>query len=194
MRDILNLLFKDFSVKHTVTSLAKEIGMTRVGIWKALKKLEAEKYVILTPVGKGKTSAYIIKLNWGNPILEKNISMLLAEESQKNQRWLSNFSGLEKQVEFLIIYGSILNNPNKANDIDIISVVPAKEAFVELEKTIDNIQKTQFRKVHAINFNEREFRSELEKPNVAFIDALKRGIVLFGQEKFIKFIRDIAAQ
>ena len=77
---------------------------------------------------------------------------------------------------------------------NIINILSAKEAFVELEKMIDNIQKTQFRKVHAINFNEGEFRSELEKPNMAFIDALKRGIVLFGQEKFIKFIRNIAAQ
>ena len=32
-------------------------------------------------------------------------------------------------------------------------------------------------------------KKELENPNKIFIDAIKKGIILFGQEKFIKFIR-----
>ena len=40
---ILKILLKEFTIKPTITFLAKEIDMSRVGTWKILKKLEAEK-------------------------------------------------------------------------------------------------------------------------------------------------------
>ena len=46
------LLLKDFSTMHTITSIGKELGMTRSGIWKILKRLEPEKYIIMKPTGK----------------------------------------------------------------------------------------------------------------------------------------------
>ncbi len=53
------------------------------------------------------------------------------------------------------------------------------------------IQKTQLKKIHALNFTQAELKQELEKPNKAFVDAVAKGIVLFGQERFIKFIRGL---
>ena len=53
------------------------------------------------------------------------------------------------------------------------------------------MQKTQIKKIHALNFTEAEFKQELQKLNKAFIDAIKKGIILFGQEKFIKFLKSI---
>ncbi|MBU1987936.1 MAG: hypothetical protein KKD94_00435, partial [Nanoarchaeota archaeon] len=50
-------------------------------------------------------------------------------------------------------------------------------------------QVTQLNKIHDINLTLREFRDELSKPNKAFVDAVKTGVVLFGQEKFVKFIK-----
>ena len=74
---ILKILLKDLATKPTITSLAKEIGMSRVGTWKLLKRLKKDKLVILSPIGTGKTSAYIVSLNWENPLLEKNLSLIL---------------------------------------------------------------------------------------------------------------------
>ena len=36
-----------------------------------------------------------------------------------------------------------------------------------------------------------EFENELKRKNKAFIDAIKKGIILFGQENFIKFMRGL---
>ena len=190
--EIIKKLLKDFAAKHTVSSISKEIGMTRVGVWKILKKLESEKFIILSQISSGKTSAYIMSLNWDNPLVEKTLAVLLAEESIKNQRWLANFSELEKRVDFLIIYGSILTSSKEANDIDIISVLSNKKNFIEIEKIVSITQKTQLKKIHSLNFTETEFKNELKKPNKAFIDAIKKGVVLFGQERFIKFIMGLA--
>lgn len=188
---ILKILLKDFTIKPTITSLAKEIGLSRVGAWKRIKKMQSEKLIALSKIGSGKTSTYSISLNFDNPLVEKNLALSLTEDALKNQRWLSNFAELENKVDFLILYGSIINSPQEANDIDILGVVSNKNRFTEIEESVKNMQKTKIKKIHIINFTPAEFRQELEKPNNALIDALKKGIVLFGQEKFIKFVRGI---
>ena len=188
---ILKILLKDFTIKPTITLLAKEISMSRVGTWKILKKLEAEKIIILSPMGEGKTSAYSISLNWENRIVEKTLSLALTEDALKNQRWLSNFAELESEVDFLLIYGSIIHSSKEANDIDILGITN-KSKFLEIEESIKRVQKTQIKKIHALNFTPAEFKGELEKPNKIFIDAIKKGIILFGQEKFTKFIKSIS--
>ena len=49
--EILKVLSKQFTIKWTITSLAKELNVSRVGIWKVLKKSEAEKLILLSPIG-----------------------------------------------------------------------------------------------------------------------------------------------
>ena len=188
---ILKILFKQFSSNWTITFLADEIKISRVGVWKVLKKLEREKLINLIQIGKGKTSTSSIKLNWENPILEKKLSLILTEETLNHQRWLSNFEELKNKTEFIILYGSILNSSKEANDIDILEIVLNKKGFLEIEKSMQKIQKTQIKKIHSESFTKTEFKEELKKPNKIFIDAIKKGIILSGQEKFIKFIMDI---
>ena len=187
---ILKILLKDLTIKPTITGLAKEVGMSRVGTWKILKKLEAEKLITLTPIGESKTSANSISLNWENPIVEKTLSLALTQDAQNNQRWLSNFKELEDKVDFLLIYASIIHSPKEANDIDMLGITD-KNNFQAIEDSINKIQKVQIKKIHSINLTQEEFKGELEKPNKAFIDAIKKGMILFGQEKFIKFIKEI---
>lgn len=187
---ILKILFKDLTIKPTITILSKEINIGRVGTWKLLKKLEAEKLIILSPLGTGKTSTYNINLNWDNPLLEKILSVILTADAIKNQRWVNNFKELENNVDFLIIYGSIISFPEEAKDIDLIGVTN-KNNFIKIEESVKKIQITQIKKIHALNFTQAEFKKELEKPNKAFIDAVKKGIILFGQEKFINFLKNI---
>ena len=120
---ILKVLLKQFSYSWTITSLSNEINISRVGLWKILKKLKREKIIVLSSVGEGKTNVLNIKLNWENLIIEKKLSLLLTEETLNYQRWMSNFNELKNLTDFLILYGSILHSPNKANDIDLIGVV-----------------------------------------------------------------------
>ena len=96
---ILKILLKQFTIKWGITSLAKEINMTRVGIWKVLKKLEVKKLISLSPIGEGKTSTFIISLNWENPLLEKTLELILIEDALKNQRWISNFIEIKNKEE-----------------------------------------------------------------------------------------------
>ena len=189
--EILKILLKDISKKHTVTSLSKERKISRVGSWKLLKKLEKENLIILTPIGPEKTSVQEVSLNWSNPILEKTLALLLTEDALKQNKWRYNFKELENHVDFLILFGSILHSPKEANDIDVLSLVSNEKSFVKIGKITSDIQITQDKKIHTINLTEKELKHELKDKNRAYREALKKGVVLFGQENFIKFIKEI---
>jgi len=189
-REVLLILCKDFSRMHSITYLAGEVNMSRVGMWKVIKNLKEEKLITLIPLSKGKTSASVVRLNWDNILLKKALELYLLEESEQQKRWKFDFSELEKIAGFSILYGSILKSTEKANDIDIINVVKRKD-FIKVQNTIDKEQNIQIKKIHTINFTLEEFRHELIKGNKAFIDALKKGVILFGQENFIKFMEQL---
>ncbi len=191
VKKILLLLLKDFSVSHTITSLANELHLSRVGTWKAVKRLENNKLIIVKSTGPGKTNTFLIKLNWDNVLAEKSLSLYLTEEALSQKRWKSNFAELEETVNFLILYGSILHFPQDAEDIDLVGVISQKKNFVKVQQIIDKVQKNQSKKVHIINFIEVEFTEELLKSNKAFIEAVKKGVILFGQENFIQFMKKI---
>ena len=175
---------------HSITSIAKGLRASRVGVWKVIKKLEKEKYIKVETVGSGKTSTSVIGINWDSVIVEKTLTLYLTEEAEKQKRWMVNFAGLEDATNFTILFGSILYSSKEANDIDIICVTE-KTGFTKIQKIIDSAQKTQAKKIHCINFTKSEFRQEMEKPNKAIIDAARKGVVLFGQENFVEFIKEM---
>ena len=188
---ILLILFRDIFIIHTATSLAKILGMSRWGVWKILKELENNRLIMLNQMGGGKTSVHIVKLNFGSVILSVCLAFALSKESLKYERWKANFKELAEHTEFLILYGSILHSPKEANDIDILGVISDKGKFVKINHIIDKAQKTQAKKIHSLNFTPEEFMYEIKKSNKAFIDSVKKGVILYGQEKFVKFIMEI---
>ena len=185
---IMTILLRDFS-SHTATSLSKELKMSRWGLWKILKKLEKDKLIEIEPIGAGKTSTSIIKLNWDNVLAEKTLALSLTQEAVKYKRWMHDFSNLQEEVDFLILYGSILYS-KEANDIDIIGVAKEKK-LTKINDIIFKIQETQNKKIHSINSTQKEFKQELKKPNKAYLDAVRKGVVLLGQENFIRFVKGL---
>ncbi len=184
------LLLKDFSNLHTITSIGKELGMTRSGIWKVLMKLKKENYITLETTGK-ETSLIIPKLDLRNELLEKYLNFALSKEAKEYERWVFNFAEVKEHVSFFILYGSVLSSYAKAKDIDVIGIIPDRKSFKKLHESLDKIQKSESKRIHSINFTESEFREELLKPNKAFVEAVKKGVVLFGQEKFIKLMKKL---
>ena len=183
------LLLKDFSTMHTITSIGKELGMTRSGIWKVLMKLKKENYITLETTEE--KSLLLPKLNLRNELLGKYLDFALSKEAKEHERWVFNFAEVKEHASFFILYGSILKSYAKAKDIDVIGVIPDKKSFKKLHESLDKIQKRESKRIHSINFTQSEFREELLKPNKAFIDAVSKGVVLFGQEEFIKFMKKL---
>ena len=93
----------------------------------------------------------------------------LMEESLKYERWRDNFKELGEKMEFLLFYGSILNSPNEANDIDVIGVFGDDAKYNGIDSILRKIQLSQVKKIHFIDFKEKGFKEELKRKNKAFI-------------------------
>ena len=187
---IMTILLKDFSI-HTAPSLSKKLNMSRQGTWKILKELEKDELILLEQIGNGKTSTQRIKLNLDNEVAEKTLVLSLTQEALKYQRWRFSFADLKQEVSFLILYGSILHSPKEARDVDIIGVVSQEKKLANIGDIILRIQETQTKKIHSISLTQKEFEQELKRQNKAYLDAVKKGIILFGQENLIKFIKGL---
>ena len=88
------------------------------------------------------------------------------------------------------MFGSIVYSPKEAEDIDIMCI--AKENKLgKIRDIVLDIQQTQDKKIHTINLLYKELKQEINNKNKAYIEALKKGIVLFGQDNFVKFIRSL---
>jgi len=186
---ILELMLKEPNETHTATAISNKLNLTRQGTWKILSHLEKEEIIKIIPVSKTKTSTSIIKLNYNNPITEKLLSLILTKESLKYKRWRVNFENLENKAYFTILFGSILTKLKEANDIDLITVSDKKN-FKFIEEEIIRVQKTQLKKIHFIDLTKEELREEL-KENIAYVDAVRKGIILYGQDNFIEFIKNL---
>jgi len=189
---IIKILAKEPLSEHTATSLAKDLGISRQGVWKTLTKLSKDNIISLKSIAGTKKSALNITLNFKNSITIRTLSLLLEKETLRYERWRDNFKKLQGSVFFVILFGSILHSPKEANDIDILVVVKTKKNFKVIDNVITEVQQTQIKKVHVIDLTKEELRTELSNNNRAYLDAIKKGVILFGQENFIKFIGDIS--
>src|SRR3989344_162316 len=180
--EIIRKVLKNIAVENTITSLAGEIKATRMGIWKALKKLESESQIILEPIGKGKTSTYKIKLNWQNPLVEKTLVAILLKDALEQERWRYNFKKLENHVLFIMLFGSILHSPKEANDIDLLVITKNGKEFKVIKNIISEAQISQSKKIHAIDLTIEELKENINNKNKAYLEAINKGVVLFGQE------------
>jgi predicted nucleotidyltransferase/DNA-binding phage protein len=190
--NILSILIKEPLADHSATSIARALGITRQGLWKTLNKLSRDKLISLKSVADTKKSAFNIKLNFENPITEKVISLLLTKESLNYERWRFNFSEVKDYSRFIILFGSILHSPKEANDIDLLIIADDKKDFHAISKIMLKLQQTQIKKVHSIDISDNELKKELKaNKNKAYLDALKKGIVLFGQDEYVEFIRGL---
>jgi len=183
----LKILVKEPFFEHTATSLSLSLGITRQGLWKILNNLSKDKLISLKSIANTKRSVVKIELEFKNLLTLKTLSLILTKEALNNERWRFELAELEKYSYFIILFGSILTSPKEAKDIDILAVLDKKN-FKAIDEIKNKIQKTQAKEIHLIDLTKEEFKDELKKQNKAYIDALKKGIILFGQDNFIKFI------
>jgi hypothetical protein len=176
-------LLRNFNKNHTISSISEEFSMHRVGIWRVLKKLEAQNYVKLIPFDNRKTSTHFVKLNWSNILLEKLLSFYLTEDALKEEKWHSRLKGLERIVELLVLH----NPEDETKKITILSVIPNKK--IKIHHTSGELEEE--REINTINLTEPEFIQEFIKKNPNFLNQLRHGNVLFGQEKFIQIMKQI---
>ena len=184
-KDIMIKLVKDFTIEYNPSNIAKELGVTRVGTFKALKKLEKKGLVKGRTLGKARF--YTVDLE--DEYTRKNVEILLMEQTRTYQRWVDEFRELFDYIRIAVLFGSVIKNEDKANDIDILLVFDAKD-----NKRINSIIKGKneilTKKIHPIKQTMSDLKSNIKKKDKVILNALKEGIILHGLEELLKVIKE----
>jgi len=188
-RELVLKLFKDFSKDYNPSSVAKEVNKTRMGTFKALQSLEAKGIMKGQTLGK----ARFYKLNLESPYARKTAELLLMDEANQHQRWVDEFKELFQYLNIAIIFGSIIKNENKAQDIDVLLVYPEKNnasvnAFIKEKNEI------LVKKIHPVKQTNEDLIKSLKKKDEVMIDAIRTGVVLHGFQEFVELIANVRSQ
>lgn len=186
--EILLKLFKDFSKDFNANSISKDIKITPRGALKIFKKLGENNLIKGRCLGK----AVFYRINFNDEYTCKIIeTLLIAQAREKASRWLEEFKDIFKDTEIIIIFGSVIRNPKEAKDIDVLFVFEKKK-YRKITDFVENKNKILIKKIHNIFQTMEDLNINL-KNNKAIQDAVRTGYVLYGQNKLIEAIKNVAS-
>ena len=184
----LLILFKDFTSYYNANTISKQLGISRIGSMKLLKKLKTENLVTATVIGK----STVYKPNMQNSYMLDLITFILAEESNGFKRWKEEFKEFFVEGRIILLYGSTIVNYTKARDIDIMILRKAGDSG-QIHKLINEKQQLLPKKIHAIDLTSQEFIKNVQNKQVAVIDIVKNAVILYGQSKYVELLKNVSS-
>ena len=180
-------IFKSPEKQYNASSLAKHIGISRMGALKIARKLEKERIISSMEMGKAK----FYKLNFENNYVKSYIKFLLSRESELAHAyvkvWIEDIRKI-KNADAAILFGSVLIKHKEARDIDVALIMGPKK-FKKVLKEIEEINKMHMKRLHPIHLAKGDLAKNLKKGNEAMFEVVK-GITVFGEDLVIKEIID----
>lgn len=183
--EALLILFKDFNVFHNANSISKVLKISRIGALKLFRRLEGHGLLSSQKIGK----SIIYKLRLDDDYVKKLVAFLLADEANSFRRWKEEFKGLSGKGRTVMLFGSVLRNYEKANDIDLL-VVSARHDR-EVDKVLAGKAKILPKRLHAIRLTASELESNVKRKEAAILDIVRTGVVLYGQDEYVEVLKNV---
>lgn len=187
-REALLILFKDFTAYYNANSISKILGISRVGALKMFRRMEERSLVESQKIGK----SIVYKLKLEDDYVKKLISFLLADEANGLKRWKEEFKGLFKKGRIVMLFGSVLRNYEKANDIDLL-VASARADKEEIDKLLESKAEILPKRLHIIRLSASELESNIRRKEAAILDIVRTGIVLYGQDEYVEVLKNVTS-
>lgn len=188
-KDVIIKLVKDFTTEYNPSNIAKELGVTRVGTFKALKELEKKGLVKGRNLGKARF--YTVDLK--DEYTRKNVEILLMEQARAYQRWVDEFKELFDYVKIAVLFGSIIKNKDKANDIDLLLVFDVKNNN-KINSIIKEKNEILIKRIHPIKQTVEDLKNNIRIKDKVILNALKEGIILHGFEELLEVIKNVTSR
>ena len=184
-RETVLILLKDYTNFYNANSISKVLNISHVGAQKIFKRLLQENLVLSKIIGKSIT----YKLNFNNDYVNNLVSFLLADEANKFKRWKEEFKDLFKKDRIVMLFGSAIKDYSHAHDIDLMIVIENKEVR-EVNVILTKKEEILPKKLHSIKLTHQDLLENLKKKDKAFVDIIKNSIVLYGQDKYVKVLKN----
>jgi len=184
--EIAMLLVKDFSGDYNANSLSKLVDITPRGALKALKNLQKKRLILGKKMGKATFYKADLEDYYAFRMLE---ALLIEEAREKAGRWISEFGSLLPPAEIVLIFGSILRNAKKANDIDLL-IVFKKESYSAVNKLINEKKAISSNTLHIVKQTPDDLYKNLKKRDEVLLNIIKNSYVLHGYDKLLEVIKN----
>lgn len=188
-RKALLILFKDFTAYYNANSISKPLGISRVGALMLFRRLEAQGLVASQKIGK----SIVYKPKLDDDYVKTLIAFLLADEANNFKRWKDEFKGLFKKGRIVMLFGSVLHNYEKANDIDLL-VASAKADKEEISELLESKAEILPKRLHSIKLTASELETNIKSKKAAILDIVKTGIVLYGQDEYVEVLKNVTGR
>ncbi len=179
-------IFKSPESQHNANSLAKLIGISRMGSLKIAKRLEKERIISSKVLGKAK----FYRVNLDNDYVKQYIKFLLEREAERAspyiKMWISEIKKI-KSADAAILFGSVLRKSKEAKDIDVVLILEGKK-FKAVEKEIKEINAVNIKRIHPIYQTKEDFVKNIAKGDGTLPNALK-GIIVFGEDLIMELMQ-----
>lgn len=183
----IDFLIRNFSQDYNINQLSRELKLSPRGIFKILKKLESENYLISKKQGNN----LFYHINYESEEALDACKFVLSERKAipfiKVQ--INDLIKLRKLTKIAVLFGSALTKDKEAKDIDVVVVFKEKE-FSKVEKAIGEINSIKHKKIHAIYQTEEDLADNIRKRDKILLSAIKTGIVLWGRDSFLEAIKN----
>ncbi len=184
--NVVLILVKSPEVIYNANSLSKVIGITPMGTLKILKRLEQENIVKSKKIGKATT----YKVNVEDSYAQKYLSLILVREAQSAnpqvKRWITEVKKI-KNADVIVLFGSVLEKLNPS-DIDVL-VITDQKRFPKIQQEIKELNEINIKKIHPMYQTYDDIIKNIKKRDKPLLNAVK-GIVLFGEEKFLEIYNE----
>lgn len=158
---VLNFLVRNFTEKLTIRNVAQRLNFSPAGVFNILKKLEKQNIVSGQRLGTG----LFYSINFENKIAEHLAAIVLMYSEEKFERIsIEQF----KQA--------------KAAIFDKKTLLLVTDSITLIDISIPNIE--------VITKTEDEVISLLRKKDSLILQLLKKGVVLFGEDRVVDIIKN----
>lgn len=185
MQFVLTVL-KSPEREFNANSISKELNISPMGALKIARKLEKEGIIRLKEMGRANFYSICFESHYARQYL-KFLLMREAEQAVPYVKmWIRDIRAL-KNTDMAVIFGSVLQKQDKANDVDVL-LVTDQSRFAKLKKEIEKMNALNPKKVHTLYQDMYSIRKNLKNKDKAVIDAVK-GVVATGEDKFLELLQ-----
>ena len=183
---VLRMLLMALGENYSINYIAKQCNLSPNGALKILKKFESLGVLKLKKVAN--ISSY--KINFDNNKTKSILELTLIDEISGRLKFrMEDLNQLKNITDICIIFGSYIEEKKNPNDLDIFFVIKEKnfDRYKELSK---KIYQTIPIKVQDVLQTEEDLNKNIIKEDKVITEILRKGVILWGQDKIIKIIEN----
>lgn len=171
----------------SINDLSNQINISTGSAYKVLTKFEKEGVITAFPISNIVTYPF----NFTNEKTKPVIELVYAPEQLENKIKMRAYDlkPLKDTTQLCLLFGSYITSKQNPSDLDILFVIE-KEKFVDYKKALTKVQLITPIKIQDVVQTKEDLIQNIRKQDPIIVEALKKGIALWGFELLAEVIQD----